>query len=799
MHEKELRLGVILTGGISLAVYMHGVTRELLKLTRASRSFHMRDETGGRVPEGYRDTAPDREVDTEAVYFDLLKELAPDLDLRVVIDVIAGASAGGVNGIMLARALAHDLDIDPLRQMWLENADVLHLVEQKASASRWSKFYVRPVVALAMRGALGTMAPEPETREKLSFFLRSRWFQPPFSGPAYVAWLLDACTAMDRHAPDNGTLLPSGHGLDLFVSVTDFFGHTNRIALHDPTEIKEQDHRHVLHFGFEHAPDGDITSDFRTNCAPGLVFAARATSCFPGAFPPASLGEIDKVAKIRDLTWADRDAFIAEKLKGLHGLHREAGQIRFIDGSVVNDKPFGAAIAAVTGRPAHRHVTRRLVYVEPNPVDNEEQAETGEPGFFRTILSSLAEIPRNEPIHDELARINEFNAQIRLLRQVMEEVQPFVERFVERILPPSEDELRPTQEQVSKWRSAANEQAAIEAGYAFHSYFRLKVLKVAQRLETLTGSVIRPPHHAFAEEPEKPGFFQALLRLGARGVTGNNRDADPAGPSEIAFLKKFDVDFRVRRLRFVIRQLNELYQAALSSPKIESRTEWLDELKATLYGQLAEVRKRWDPQFYPPDIAASFHAPPAHIEDDKDAYTEMISRMGDAMGLETLDAAIDEVFAVMVLNYVPPELRRKLFTAFLGFSFFDVLSFPMMQWEDLDEFEEILIDRISPVDARAIRQGGPAEMLRGTAMRRFGGFFNRSYRENDYLWGRLNAADRLVDIILGAVGDRANIGAKQVLSIKKRLFLAILDAETGFLQADPALLKKIREEVLAMP
>ena len=39
--------------------------------------------------------------------------------LRVLVDVIAGASAGGINGIMLARALAFDLSLDPHRKLWL--------------------------------------------------------------------------------------------------------------------------------------------------------------------------------------------------------------------------------------------------------------------------------------------------------------------------------------------------------------------------------------------------------------------------------------------------------------------------------------------------------------------------------------------------------------------------------------------------------------------------------------------------------------------------------------------------------
>ena len=40
MQEKELRLALVCFGGVSLAIYMHGVTKEILKLVRASYAYH---------------------------------------------------------------------------------------------------------------------------------------------------------------------------------------------------------------------------------------------------------------------------------------------------------------------------------------------------------------------------------------------------------------------------------------------------------------------------------------------------------------------------------------------------------------------------------------------------------------------------------------------------------------------------------------------------------------------------------------------------------------------------------------
>jgi len=788
MREKELRLGVVLTGGISLAVYMHGVSKELLKLTRASRAYHDRNSDGGRIPDHYADG--DYTSDTEPVYFELLKALSPEIDLRIIIDVIAGASAGGINGVLLARALAHDLDLEAHRDMWLKNADVLHLIDKKASAGRWGKIYIAPVVNFLMRGRLGKLAPEPETRRKLLIFLRSRWFKPPFSGVNFSKWLLDACAAMGRGKTADRSLLPEGHALDLFVTVTDFHGHFNRLSLHNPPEIEEIDHRHVLYFNYLKTPGGELKTDFDKDNIPGLVFAARATSCFPGAFPPATVDEMDRILAERGEGWPGRDVFVADKLAAIMPAGRKVEDIRLIDGSVVSDKPFGVAIAAIINRPAHREVSRRLLFVQPEANLKQSMDDAEAPGFFRTILSSLAEIPRNEPVHDDLARVEAFNKRMRLLGQVVRQCRPVVDPMVDAILPSGSD-FKPTQEGVAGWRQQANEQAAQMSGYAFYGYFRLKNMTITRSLKRLTGSLGWPDAPKFPVEMQ-PIWAQTLaeLGLGATELEAVAITEGGADPREIEFIKTFDVDFRVRRLRFVIRHLNDFYRLAAVDPELGAATHRLDELKTTLYTLLEEAKRRWDPEFYPSEIASALHV------NEPEGLKVALAKIGDAMGLAALDGQIDEVFSVMVLNYIPKPLRRDLFAAYIGFAFFDVLSFPMMQWEDLDDFEEILIDRISPSDARAIRTGGGGEILRGTALRRFGGFFNRSYRENDYLWGRLNAADRLVDIVLGGVDETRAVQEIDAMALKAKLFLAILDAEEPHLKAERDLVSGIRQEVL---
>ena len=119
MHEKELRLALICYGGVSLAIYMHGVTKEIWRLVRASRAY----QTG----EGELQS-------TETAYHKLFGVIERETGtrMRVLTDIIAGASAGGINGIFLGQAIASGESLEPLTALWLDNADVDKLLDPDA-------------------------------------------------------------------------------------------------------------------------------------------------------------------------------------------------------------------------------------------------------------------------------------------------------------------------------------------------------------------------------------------------------------------------------------------------------------------------------------------------------------------------------------------------------------------------------------------------------------------------------------------------------------------------------------------
>ena len=113
----------------------------------------------------------------------------------------------------------------------------------------------------------------------------------------------------------------------------------------------------------------------------------------------------------------------------------------------------------------------------------------------------------------------------------------------------------------------------------------------------------------------------------------------------------------------------------------------------------------------------------------------------------------------------------------------------------MNEFDPVKVDRISPDDARSIRDGGTLACLRGVEFFNFGAFFSRAYRENDYLWGRLHGAERMIDL-LGSTLDEP-LDALEVRKFKRDAFLAILDEEQDRLLAEPGMVDKVRSEVVA--
>lgn len=207
MKEKELRLAIVFFGGVSLAIYQHGINREILNLVRASGLYHRHKQDQNDPLPAFSSRYPQEPPrSTGDIYLQCFQAIGQHLSLRVIVDVISGSSAGGINGIVLARALAHDLSLAPLTDMWLAEADMLKLLAPEARARPWNKWifwpFVRPLLGRLHRTGLLIGKIDADLQERVSVFLRSRWFEPPLDGQRFAALVLDGLTAMETPQPE---------------------------------------------------------------------------------------------------------------------------------------------------------------------------------------------------------------------------------------------------------------------------------------------------------------------------------------------------------------------------------------------------------------------------------------------------------------------------------------------------------------------------------------------------------------------------------------------------------------------
>ncbi|MBI1401659.1 MAG: patatin-like protein [Porphyrobacter sp.] len=767
MRHKELRLALVCYGGVSLAVYMHGITKEIWHLARASRAFHQPGAAPleGGVAEAYRDllAAIERE---------------DGIKLRVLPDILTGASAGGINAVFLAQAIHAGHSLEPLTALWLENADVSELTDPDAEPMwRYAKFWAQPIAEWFLsrpgNAVSATVSPETraEVRHKVSRFVRGRWFSPPFSGARFSAMLYEALAKMASEG-DGASLLPPGHPIDLAVTATDFRGHPHTLRLNSPPQVEEMEHRLPICFRARVGAQPEQPLADRLE----LVLAARATASFPGAFPPLGLAEIDALAETEGHHWATRGAFLG-RIMPERVREGTVGEAALIDGSVLVNAPFGMALAALNGRPAQREVDRRFVYIDPRP-DAPAITPAGPPreiGFFGAIFGSLSTIPREQPIRDDLERIEQQSRDAARLKRIVMDLQPDIDRAVEKLFGYTFLLDRPTPKRLAGWRAKAQQAAAERAGYAFGAYALAKFDAILDQLARLTLRAAGDPRAEAAP-------LVAALRgaLAERGLAQLSGAEGGASPEAIAFFRAHDTGFRIRRLQMLARKLSRDWELDPDIPD-----DALDRARDRLYAILALYHRADEGVLGNPHYATL-------AKRAREAPAAVLDFLATERLLPTTDLRAEEML-IAALEDMPKLLKRRMLLSYLGFPFYDVATLPLTRREGLDEFNPVRIDRISPDDARSIREGGTAATLRGVEFYNFGAFFSRDYRENDYLWGRLHGAERMIDLVASTVPG--GLSEARIREAKRAVFLAVLEEEEIAGRCQRGLLDQIRLEV----
>ena len=829
-YKQEVRFAVVMYGGVSLAIYINGVAQEMLRWVRSTARSANSDVallTNNSPAESELGLSGTERVYRKLSYIlaagrtgkdaaDLLAQADQNLAdnetirTRFVVDIVSGTSAGGINGIFLAKALANGQDIRDLESLWVKEGDVRTLINDKKS----------------VEGPLKLQDPPASLLNSNRMYFE----------------LLKAFDGMEKTGANSAPFVDE---LDLFVTTTDLSGVTLPIRLSDGV-VYERRHRNVLRFVYSNtnaSSEAKDRNDFEAKFNPFLAYAARCTSAFPAAFEPMCLCDTDAILSgyhpyannenCRS-TSSDWQRFYKDYLNPAGVNTVKFPKRPFADGGYLDNKPFTYATETVARRQADLLVTRKLIYIEPSPEHPEEQPDLeGKPDAIENVSAALLSLPRYETIREDLQRVRDHN---RLVERVAS------------ILTSVDDDKKYREPEVTKsftddeWSTMDLAQVVKEKGIGYVAYHRLDISAVSDDLARLVTRVA-----GFDEESDHFMIIRSLVG-GWRAATYLEHGVGK--PSLNQFLFEFNLNYPMRRINFLRTKISELAdkdeyrnnpeaQAKLLAIKKELNQAYKD-----LRGTARQLRSRQKPA-EEGAAPAEFDPSPAYkpiqalknklaevtkqkldqeikeqlardtkglAEDEiKKRLAEIVRRMNedpvveyslgvplngeressgtikdqcDARARKLLeDKALMDLFEPIATALKTPireakkqadercrnvlgltkasadecklpdektESQEYLAYYYQHYDEYDRIIFPIIYGTEIGEAAKVDIIRISPEDATALineRETG-CYKLAGTALGHFGAFLDPLWRRNDIMWGRLDGAERIITALL---------------------------------------------------
>ncbi len=308
---REIQLGLVVYGGVSLAIYTHGVCQEFYHAVRGRGIYK------------------------------LVKALT---DADLVVDAISGSSAGGINGVLLAYALTNSnerelVDFSAFASIWRNSGDLLKLIRKpnvfKSLATESNldgeNFYQRGLIAALTRGVEHKMPRSPQ-----------EWFSP-------------------------------NRELDLAIAGTNYLGTVDRTLDESGINIINKNYRTLFclkHRQGRKEPFNPYYRDPQLPKSPEDTYRALAKLCqitagTPMIFP---LVEVD----IRDRTnLVDRQLVMWGKLEQNYSPNLSTdlknNKLYFLDGGLLDNAPFTCLMKQTYYRLPARSGQRKLFYVDPDP------------------------------------------------------------------------------------------------------------------------------------------------------------------------------------------------------------------------------------------------------------------------------------------------------------------------------------------------------------------------------------------------------------------------------------------------
>jgi predicted acylesterase/phospholipase RssA len=511
----------------------------------------------------------------------------------------------------------------------------------------------------------------------------------------------------------------------LDVTMTDVIGVERRFRDAWGGELIAREHRPR----FEFRKRRHFTDD-------ALATAARTSASFPFAFEP----------------WP-----VSGNARALAGLDRKTYGI---DGGLLDNAPIRAALEMIPAQTAHSQVRRYFCYMNADPSARAETDLGNAPGL-REVGGYVVNLPRTAPLVDHLYAIREAVERPKRAADIQK-----------RLLEMDINDLKAT------------------ARTLFSPYCRQRTIDSLQEL---------------LPEPGDADSMQGVIEKSSGRLPWIPKSLDPPGPGEWSWGQ--------RPAQRVLHLLLDTLRPAIAATKDEDVRRRLLETRIQIDEHLRELDDVHEAVTSPEaaNNPSSFEREPeiVGVERAIDRALEQTAKTRQAVdgaitkfrgclrGHEGGNGEVARVAAEFFGDRQAPEDEQtKVF--FERVLAIEVVRRSLATETDIDSAEELCFIQLTPSVTSPIFTKGPLhlhspssarEKLTGVGLGHFAGFYRRSWRANDFMWGRLDAAARIVDLLLDSPSTEFGTAVdadedKQITIRSHELAKALLGPEKGKCRAE---------------
>jgi patatin-related protein len=750
---REMQLGLVVYGGVSLAIYTHGICQEFYHAVRGRGIYK------------------------------LVKALT---DADLVVDAISGSSAGGINGILLAYAIANSndrevVDFSEFAKIWRNSGDLLKLLQKP-------NLFKSPVTTASVHPESFDCGTLRATLERV----------------------------VDRKLPrSTQEWFSATKELDLAIAGTDYLGKVDRTLDEARINMGSKNHRTIFRLKYRHGRKEPFNPDFLDPVLPRTpsdTYQALIKLCQITAGVPAILPLVEVDLQDRQ-NLVDRQLVIWGKLTQPYapGLPIDScGKLYFLDGGLLDNAPLTCLMKEGYYRLPYRSSQRKLFYVDPHPEQIDWNISTTGKKKIRMeqmLQNAALLIPIQQSITNDLRTIQEHNNKVRRYQVLIDRAEVDLDsqqllessdrtqsqiylrgrlfdfrdrnlplllqsdlcqqnhRYsaildkIDRVLITKFDNSRDRAHYHKHLDRFESQVIDIDVEYSIRQHFYI-VDKIADLLRAETDPITREQLEHLSKQLgcniKLLEVVRASIDLLLQDPSVNNFfyytiDREPNGWSLRALV--YEIIFRLHRFLLDGTRLPTFIPNDTSGAKLETipvyfwidlpalageneQDRWLSQTRissifAQLKQRIAEVQQSTD--------LSQFIWVDKQLQYDKDCPQKFPSI------LKQINLA-----AMVTIEKCQTQYTEQLLKQWDTFESIDRDLYPFEYLTSLHEKEIINPICISPENAQLGQGNGKKteDKLGGSKLYNIGGAFKKSWKLNDLLWGRLDGLNRIIEGII---------------------------------------------------